>query len=130
MPIRFQVTGGSPLELAGTGRQAEQGLHLRFADQLQVVAPFRAKNAKTLNRGNRLYTVSWSTVRQHANEAAAAAFLLTHPKAIRSGVTGQLSLIGGSGGGTATTNLIDAAVSITDSSRTGVTTFHSYAAQG
>lgn len=131
MEIRLISPGGAPLVLAGTGRAGASELRLSFTDAVQVQALLRARSARVVNRGTRLYALAWSTAREHGSQAAAEAFLLTHAESLPR-AAGTLILIGGggAGGGTSTTTLAPAVVRIAESSARGRTTFHRYEAQG
>lgn len=143
MQIEFTPTGGldsaviafppvpaSPapaVTLAGTGREGAQDFALSFADAIQSAAPLRAAAVKLYNRGNRLTSLSWTTARSHANQPTAEAFMFSHAAAITSGLTG--SLVCTPDGGAAKT-FTGAVVRISASRHLGLTTIHTYEAQG
>jgi len=130
MRITLNAAGSPPLELAGTGRQGASELRVAFADVVQPRQLFRARSTQPINRGNRLYTISWTTAREHPSAAAADAFLVDHPERLPR-VAGALVVEGGAGqgGGTTTRTYPSAVVRITESSARGRTTFTSYEAQ-
>jgi hypothetical protein len=126
MQIVFQAPSAAAVTLAGTAREAENDFALSFADQVQVAALFRAVKAKIFHRGNRVYSVGWSTTRQHASESAAESFLINHAEAITP-ATGTLTFTKEDA---TTWTLNPAVVAIAGSRRIGLTTTHSYQAQG
>ncbi len=126
MQISFQAPAASLVALAGTGRQGDAELTLSFADQVQVAPLLRALKAKVFHRGNRVYSVGWSTTREHATTQAAEDFLITHAEAITP-ATGTLTFTKADA---TTWTLNPAVVAISSSRRIGVTTIHTYQAQG
>jgi hypothetical protein len=125
--ITFTPSGGSAVTLAGTGREAAQDFALSFSDQVQGAALARAAAVTLYNRGNRGTTLGWSTARSHADQPTAEAFMFSHAAAITSGLTG--SLVCTPDGGSAKT-FNGAVVRISASRHIGLTTFHTYEAQG
>lgn len=126
MQIVFQAPAASAVTLAGTAREAETDFALSFADQVQVAGLLRALKAKIFHRGNRVYSVGWTTTRQHATTQAAEDFLITHAEAITP-ATGTLTFTKADA---STWTLNPAVVAISASRRIGVTTIHTYQAQG
>ena len=127
MQIAFTPSGGSAVTLAGTGREAAQGFALSFTDQVQSAGPLRADKMTLHNRGNRLTSLSWSTTRSHSTQPVAEAFMFSHAADITPRLTG--SLVCTPDGGSAVT-YSGAVVRISASRHIGLTTLHTYEAQG
>jgi hypothetical protein len=91
-------------------------------------SPLLRATAVTLyNRGNRSTNLSWSTTRSHTDQPTAEAFMFSHADALTSGVTGTL-VCTPDGGSAKTFN--GAVVRINASKHIGLTTLHTYEAQG
>jgi hypothetical protein len=122
MTITFTPESASPVPLAAEGREAPDGLRLGYEDAVQTVRPLRAASAVQHHRGGRLFSLSWSTTRQHADQETADAFALEHTTRLV-GKSGNLVLGGRMTLTSATVRLVDLAV-------IGHTTRASYSAQG
>lgn len=127
MTISFTPAGGTAVTLAGLGREAAQDFALSFSDQVQSAALARAAAVTLYNRGNRSTSLSWSTARSHASQIAAENFMFDHVAEITPGITGELVC------DMAALNSVTfspAVVRISASRHIGLTTFHTYEAQG
>lgn len=118
------ITFGS-VTLAGAGDHIE-GYRESGEKAVDTRRPMRAKTGRAVDRGGEITRVSWTTVRDHDDHAAALAFLRSHRKALQTEAAGGTATVGFS----SAASLFHATVAMAGGEAYGITTRIAYEVTG